>query len=555
MSALVSSCLGSCVSDDWTGTLKNEGWSRCAQDWDYLAGFTRGDRPYGTASDPLTSIERAQCCGQEGVYAGAKTQTVIADWSNIFLSGYKSWAFCPEGYFMQGLRRADSTSQGINNFKHARCTKPATHPHYYGQCYTENVWNCLEARGLCACKAGFHLTGLFKNECDSVYCLEELRCCSMAPNPDELNETSKTKARIMDITLTEIAKLGYFFGYAYPLGCRGQLPGDDYRRSGDTWVADASSLCSGVRTNERMQIAYGDWSFAIKEIVYGNPVINDLTPETADSGTFYNNEVTPARQEVKRVIKAVRSVTHSVSSTFKNSHELNLQLTYTSPSINLFGVDSGNFQFSAGYKFNYEASTTTKDETNNEQSNTFSVGAVKSVAPKSAVKWSLIIAKQRVSIPYTAIVVAKFSVGLSGWLHGSNYHRDYFGTHANPVVNYRFGSSTVPFYEALEEQNLESRRPWMWYDVRRIFPNAEGTINYLKDEKNYLFTVTGRFDDVVGSNAQFRWQTIPLGKRDADTGKVVANVGDGAVKELTIVAQAGPKDPPPANLIPPKVDL
>ncbi|CAL1547286.1 unnamed protein product, partial [Lymnaea stagnalis] len=513
MSALVSSCLGSCVSDDWTGTLKNEGWSRCAQDWDYLAGFTRGDRPYGTASDPLTSIERAQCCGQEGVYAGAKTQTVIADWSNIFLSGYKSWAFCPEGYFMQGLRRADSTSEGINNFKHARCTKPATHPHYYGQCYTENVWNCLEVRGLCSCKPGFHLTGLFKSECDALYCLEELRCCAMAPI-QVLKETSKIKSRMMDITLKELAKLGYFFGYAYPAGCKGQLPGDDYWKEGETWVADASSLCSGIRTNERLKIVYGQWSFGMTDIKYGDPIIQELKPETVDSGTFYNEDITSAEQTISREAVSIRTVTHTAESTFKNSHELNLQLTYNSPSISLGPINLGKLQFSAGYKFNYEKSTTTTDVTGSQQSSTFSLESSKTLEPNTAAKWKFVLAKQRVSIPYTATVVAKFSVEFQGWLHGLNLHSDYYLKHTNPVINYRFGDANVPFYEALKTQSVQNSLPWMWYQVKSNFLDAKQAIDYLIDQNNYLFTVTGRFDDVVGTNVEFKWDTIPLTKRD-----------------------------------------
>lgn len=51
--------------------------------------------------------------------------------------------------------------------------------------------------------------------------------------------------------------------------------GEDFRRYGYIWVADRSGTYAGFKNDQRLRIFYSDWSFCIKDIKYGKPVIED----------------------------------------------------------------------------------------------------------------------------------------------------------------------------------------------------------------------------------------------------------------------------------------
>ena len=87
---------------------------------------------------------------------------------------------CPRGYYLGGLER--SGGQNLHNIERARCCKPRNQPSFYKDCYKENVWSKFDHHnsGMVSCgRNGYYITGLYRSNCDLLYCVEEFMCCSM----------------------------------------------------------------------------------------------------------------------------------------------------------------------------------------------------------------------------------------------------------------------------------------------------------------------------------------------------------------------------------------
>ena len=87
---------------------------------------------------------------------------------------------CPRGYYLSGLQR--SKGQNLHNIERALCCKPKSQPLSYKDCYRENVWAKFDQHnsGMVSCvRNGYYITGLYRSDCDFLYCVEEFMCCSM----------------------------------------------------------------------------------------------------------------------------------------------------------------------------------------------------------------------------------------------------------------------------------------------------------------------------------------------------------------------------------------
>ncbi|XP_059160878.1 uncharacterized protein LOC131944339 [Physella acuta] len=552
---------------DWSSSFDKRGHVQCSSTVGVISGFYRRPR-LAWGNDPTSSLEKAMCCYPPNPWVDFPRQIVYANWQFI-LDNNNMWANCPPGFFLQGFYRSDG--QGLSNIEFGRCYKPAGHPTYYGQCYEDtNIQNCFDDEGLCTCKDGYFITGLYRSDCNQLYCINKMKCCKMAAEPAKIDETYKIKELVMDKTMNSMGQLASYLGYGWCQSCIAPYDGEDFRRNGYTWVADRSGTCEGFKNDQRLSMVYGDWSFGIKEIKYGNPVIEDLKPESIDSGTIYNNDATKATKAITRTETIVRSVTHTTTSEFKNSKELGLEISYTPPPIGGMGA-------TASFKFAYETTTSTTDENNNEQSQSFSVSTSKEMAPYSAVKWSLILSKTRTTVPYTAVIIARFSCELRGFLRWgegpsgkyTNYHQQYRGSGDRPTVNYKFGDATTPFYDALKRQSTPNAYPWLWNDIKSVYPNSEYVIDELCDENNYVFKLTGKFEDVVGKHVEVRWDTVPNGislYTGSKSASLVSKLGIyTGIRPVGTTQQVGPKsgtavaksgsDDPQVNPAPPEYDI
>ena len=44
-------------------------------------------------------------------------------------------------------------------------------------------WGSFDGKGLSECRReGYYMAGIFRGDCDKLYCLEELKCCRMIGN-------------------------------------------------------------------------------------------------------------------------------------------------------------------------------------------------------------------------------------------------------------------------------------------------------------------------------------------------------------------------------------
>ncbi|CAH3138304.1 unnamed protein product [Pocillopora meandrina] len=141
-----------------------------------MTGLWRNDAK--GSDDGIYLIEYAKCCvapyGMKDVPASCKT----ANWWGVLDSNNK-WATCPDGYFMGGLYRTVD-DPWLHNIEEARCCKPEGLPDRYADCYIENVWGSFDGKGLSECRReGYYMAGIFRGDCDKLYCLEEFKCCRM----------------------------------------------------------------------------------------------------------------------------------------------------------------------------------------------------------------------------------------------------------------------------------------------------------------------------------------------------------------------------------------
>ncbi|XP_059142606.1 uncharacterized protein LOC131930211 [Physella acuta] len=544
-----------CSRSNWWGSFDNPGLSKCNGYGDFMSGVFRNSRP-GWDDDPLYLLEEAECCSRVWPWSSSKTQVVYADWWSTF-DRSNTWATCPNGYFLNGLYRSDQGKGKLHNIEEGRCSKPADHPTYYGHCYDHDIKYCFDEQNICKCNDGYYMVGLYRGDCDWLYCLETLRCCKTAAGPEELDEIYKVKTRIMNTIMADLALLAHYMGYGWCSGCRAEYVGEDFRLQDTTWYADKSGRCDGYKSDQRLNMAFADWSYVIKEIRYGTPVIQELTPETLDSGTVYNNDPTSATKTITRTETSVRSVTHTTSNTFKDSHEIGVEVSYKPPSA------TGGAGIAATYKFKYESDSTTTDSTNNQQTNTFTVSTSKTLAPNSAARWSFVITKTRQSVAYTAVILVRCSAELLGFLRwgggasnpDTNYHYQYRGSGDRPTFNYKFGDASLPFYTAIKRQSDSNARPWLWSDMINAHPSASSLISGLSDEGVYQFTLSGKFDDVIGKNADFHWDAVTLGKREVTLDESTNSTDDNIYQESTHIARPLPQDKPPVEPEPPKVDI
>ncbi|XP_059159702.1 uncharacterized protein LOC131943541 [Physella acuta] len=501
-----------CSRSNWWSIFDTAGSSKCENEGDFIAGFFRNLMPNPSSNDYIYDLEEAECCTRNPPWNNSKTMVVNADWWTLF-NNNNVWVTCPAGYFLNGLYRTGGFGGWLSNIEEGRCSKPAGHPASYGHCYDMDISSCFDDKNLCRCNADYYVTGLYKSSCDKLYCLDGLRCCTTVPVQEDVDSFDALKTRVMETTQMELAYLAHYLGFAWSYGCNAHFVGEDFVRNYDSWEAQRSSRCTGYRNDLRLNITYGNWSFEIKDIRYGAPLIQEMQqPELMDSGVLYNDEPTPATKTIIRSVNNSKVFTHSAYSDWRNFPNYTIQQS-SSPFTygNLFGQQ--------GYIFN---GTSSMNEAEEERTNTFSVSSSKTLLPNTAAKWYFFVVKTRTALTYTAEIVVKFSTNFNSFLRGvgsataTNYHTTYFNTSDRPNYNYTFGDASTPFYKALKQQSYGNLAPWLWNDMKMAFPEASKLINDLTNEDRYVFKIKGRFENILGAHAEFRWDDqTPVSAVDA----------------------------------------
>jgi len=96
------------------------------------------------------------------------------------------WSLCKDGHLLTGMKTdLQQTKDALYNLDSASCAQPyeasgvitkAVEP---SRCYHENWWKKFDTRGGKFCRRNYFVAGLFRSHCNSLYCIEMAKCCSV----------------------------------------------------------------------------------------------------------------------------------------------------------------------------------------------------------------------------------------------------------------------------------------------------------------------------------------------------------------------------------------
>ncbi|KAH9488467.1 hypothetical protein Btru_062733 [Bulinus truncatus] len=489
-----------CSNTSWERSFDYAGLATCNERDFFIRGFERSEIPSSFwQSDGLHLIERVTCCSPPPQWSGSDLHTVHANWGDV-LRKQNVWAKCPHGHFLQGLYRSDSgwpLYRGyLYHLKDGRCSRPVEHPESYAGCYTEDISDCFDGAGLCSCtRDGYHVTGIYIGQCTDLHCLDKLYCCRMAEKKVEINSTDDVKFSIMDKTLRPMASLAYMLGFGWPGGCRAPFVGEDFHKVNDTWVALKNGRCRGMKINHRLNIVYRDWSFDSKDVIFGDEAIEEFEPQVVYHGLLFYNGSEPANKTIRWRVHLKETMAHIIADKWSAEDRIKVEIKF-----NHFNASG----FTCVNKIEYRNSNM-----HCSRSKFIEVSSSKVLQPRSYYTWRLKINKVRVTKPYTAINLVKFSTKFKSFLRKgervnsstTNYHRDFRSNRRRQIFSYQFGNISLPFYTALRGESNSNSSPWLWRDMKESFSYAQRIINHLTDESLYTFFLRGTLQKVTASEA------------------------------------------------------
>ena len=365
----------------------------------------------------------------------------------------------------------------------------------------------------------------------------------------------------MDSTLFHIGQLANMMGFAWSGGCWSQYAGEDFRRRDNIWESKyRSNLClgDGPKKDVRLKITYENFAYTMKNVTFGKSIKQSIP-------------VDQEQQLMNSLDRSYSRVADNDKSTKEHSSEVEIEVRVASTLKNVqrsswdskIGVEAGveyeppsttgGVGFSAKANFNYEWGGDEEGTTVNQDWHILRFADSKELPPKTFAEWHAIKKPEKVTIPYTAIIVPTFSVKLEGYMkwgggyHGAttNFHQDHRGSGNRDNVEHTFGSAQIPFYEDLKNQIEQNMLPWQWHAMKQNYPYATFYIDQLTNKDLYAFTMTGQFEESTENEIKSYWYPSRPIEEMAD-----------AIANLTLMADQGEKFPefPPVRPPPPKVN-
>ncbi|CAB4021220.1 Hypothetical predicted protein [Paramuricea clavata] len=92
------------------------------------------------------------------------------------------WSKCPVGYFLNGLQSPLLEKSHLASIADAKCCKLQGFPGDYSDCYEEDVSKSFhyDKAGMSQCsKERYFIAGLYKANCNQMYCIGKFLCCRM----------------------------------------------------------------------------------------------------------------------------------------------------------------------------------------------------------------------------------------------------------------------------------------------------------------------------------------------------------------------------------------
>ncbi|XP_044176626.1 fibrillin-2-like isoform X1 [Acropora millepora] len=160
-----------------------EGVSNCSRT-EYLKGFYRV-ATYGHL-DLIHFLKKASCCTAPPPDENSgQSCTSIDLWDE--LNHDNTWAKCPPGMFIQGVKRTGFLYSWLSHIEELICCSPKDVTPSYEDCHEKYV--SFHDQGWSMCDLDYYLAGFHRGNCRSLYCLDQFKCCKFMPR--DINECEK----------------------------------------------------------------------------------------------------------------------------------------------------------------------------------------------------------------------------------------------------------------------------------------------------------------------------------------------------------------------------
>ena len=314
--------------------------------------------------------------------------------------------------------------------------------------------------------------------------------------------------------MSSIGALANLMGFAWSGGCWAYLSGEDFQRDGDKWVSRYREPClgEGPQKKNRLKITYGDFSYTMKDVVFGQSEKESFGLENEQYLTSYtrvgkNYRNTTYSPEVELEVRSARTLKNVKTTSWDSHFGIEVGVAYEPPAT------TGGAGFSAKTSLSYNWGGGEEDATVDEDWHILTITETKELPPKSYAEWNAVKMPQKVTIPYTAKILPKFSVTLEGYMiwgggyHGNNpnFHQEHRGSGDRVTLSYSFGDANKPFYQDLKEKVQQNVYPWQWHALKEKYPWVQYYIDKLTDEDLYVFTMTGQFEETTEYEVQSTW--------------------------------------------------
>jgi len=221
-------------TNNWWSCFDDKNWCNVNG---FMTGMYRNDARSGS-SDGIFLLEQASSADAPSNLRGASS-CVVANWWSSF--DKKGWSMCNSGYYMRGMyRNSKSHGNGLHLIEQAHCCKPNAQKGGWGACTTLNVSKSFDAKGWSKCATGSYMTGLWRNDCDNLYCIEYFRCCKMGARADgEIEYQTESQTMPEDAIMPE--------GYTMP---EDSIMPEDYTMPEDAMMPEDYTMPEAVNASE-----------------------------------------------------------------------------------------------------------------------------------------------------------------------------------------------------------------------------------------------------------------------------------------------------------------
>lgn len=172
-----SKCPGACIYADCQANCQS-------QSTDGSKGVGLCDRFSGLCMCNPDTVFNGPACETpgRGVTLQDQVQTVV--WTATMDKW--GWSTCTDGYLLVGMKTDQKqTKDALYNLDRGVCQRPfeahtpITRAVEGYRCYHENWWKKFDTRGGKFCRRNYFIAGMFRSHCNSLYCIEMAKCCSV----------------------------------------------------------------------------------------------------------------------------------------------------------------------------------------------------------------------------------------------------------------------------------------------------------------------------------------------------------------------------------------